>query len=72
MIPSPEQASQRPPLTLNEKRPFLYPRILPHWYWQINHEYHQKHWYKLLDLSAESDQLDFGQYQSNAQFLHNL
>ena len=26
--PSPEQASQRPPLTLNEKRPGLYPRAL--------------------------------------------
>ena len=28
MVPSPEQFSQRPPLTLNEKRPCWYPRTL--------------------------------------------
>ncbi len=28
MIPSPWQFSQRPPLTLKEKRPGLYPRTL--------------------------------------------
>ena len=28
MVPSPEQLSQRPPLTLNENRPGWYPRIL--------------------------------------------
>ena len=33
MIPSPRQASQRPPFTLKLKRPCLYPRILASGVW---------------------------------------
>ena len=49
MIPSPEQASQRPPLTLKLKRPFYSPEFWLHWSEQRDHEYHRRRLYRSLD-----------------------
>ena len=72
MIPSPEQASQRPPLTLNEKRPFLYPRIFASLVLANKSRISSKTLVYVAGFERGVRPIGLWSISSNAQFLHDL